>query len=339
MGIKVGINGFGRISTSAIRAIFTQEEGFDLCGINIRKAEYDYLSYLLRYDTVFGRFEKSVETWEEGLVIDGKKVPVFSYDDPALIPWSQCGAEYIVEGTGAFLTGETAGGHLKGGAKKVVISAPAKDKEIPTFVVGVNQEKYSKDMHIVSNASCTTNCLAPLARVLQDNYGIEQGLMTTVHASTSKQKTVDCRTPKDWRTGRSVYGNIIPSTTGAAKAVGLVIPELKGKLTGISMRIPSADGSIVDLNVSLGKDTSYADICAKMEEASETYLKGILKYCKDPIVSADVLMDSHTCVFDSLMGVELNSRFFKLLAWYDNEWGYTIQLLRLIKHMAAVDGK
>ncbi|MBQ9932024.1 MAG: type I glyceraldehyde-3-phosphate dehydrogenase [Firmicutes bacterium] len=339
MAIKIGINGFGRIAIAVTRAIFEQEKDFEIVGINIRKAEFDHMAYLLKYDSVFGRFSKSVETWEKGLVIDGKKIPVFSENDPSTIPWGEVGAEYIVESTGAFLTKETAGKHIESGAKKVVLSAPAKDKDIPTFVIGVNNETYTTDMDIVSNASCTTNCLAPMALVLEKNFGITEGLISTIHAATSKQTVVDKRNTKDWRIGRSTFGNIIPSTTGAAKAVGLVIPELQGKLTGISFRVPSADGSVVDLTVRLEKKTSYEEICEKMKEASETYLKGVLRCSYDPMVSVDVIGDPHTSVFDATMGVQLNENFFKLISWYDNEWGYSTKLLALIRHMYSVDHK
>lgn len=252
MSIKVGISGFGRIGRVVIRAAMDMED-IEIAGINVRNADLDYLVYMLKYDTTFGRFPKSLDKYENGIVIDGKKIPVYSETDALRIPWSECGAEYIVEATGAYCTTEKAMDHIKAGAKKVIISAPAKDKETPTFVYGVNHEKYEKEMCVVSNASCTTNCLAPLCRVLQENWGIDQGLMSTIHSATAKQKVVDARSMKDWRTGRSVFNNIIPSSTGAAKAVGLVIPELQGKMTGISYRVPTSDVSVVDLNVVLKK--------------------------------------------------------------------------------------
>ena len=285
MSIKVGISGFGRISRVVIRAAMDMPE-IEIVGINNRNADLDYLVYQLKYDSTFGRFPKSIEKYEKGIVIDGKKIPVYSESEAINIPWSECGAEYIVEGTGAYTTTEKAMDHIKAGAKKVIISAPAKDKETPTFVFGVNEDGYTKDMHVVSNASCTTNCLAPMCKVLEDNFGIEKGLMSTIHAATAKQKVVDARSQKDWRTGRSVFGNIIPSTTGAAKAVGLVIPSLAGKMTGISYRVPTSDVSVIDLNVVLKKDTSYEEICAAMKKASETNLKGVLEYVDDEVVSS-----------------------------------------------------
>lgn len=338
MAIKVGISGFGRIGRVVIRAAMDMPE-IELSGINVRNADIDYLVYMLKYDSTFGRFPKSLEEYEGGIVIDGKKVPVYSESEAVNIPWSECGAEYIVESTGAYTTTEKAKDHIKAGAKKVIISAPAKDKETPTFVVGVNHEEYKKDYDVVSNASCTTNCLAPLCKVLEDNYGIEQGLMSTIHSATSKQKVVDARSMKDWRTGRSVFNNIIPSTTGAAKAVGLVIPSLKGKMTGISYRVPTANVSIVDLNVMLKKETSYEDICKKVKEASEGALKGIIEFVDDEVVSGDFIGDPCTSIFDSREGIELNSRFFKLISFYDNEYGYSSKVLELIKHMHSVDAK
>ena len=259
MGIKVGINGFGRIGRVALRIMAERPEEFEICGINIRNTDLDFMVYQLKYDTVFGRFNGTVDKYEDGLVINGRKVRVFGESDAVNIPWSECGAEYIIESTGVYLTAELAGAHLNGGAKKVIMSAPAKD-DTPMFVVGVNHDKYTADMKIVSNASCTTNCLAPMVKVLNDTFGVEQGLMSTIHSSTSKQHAVDARDKKDWRIGRSVYGNIIPSTTGAAKAVGKVIPELNGKLTGMSFRIPAADASIVDLTVRLKKPAKYDEI-------------------------------------------------------------------------------
>ena len=294
---------------------------------------------MLKYDSTFGRFPGELGVYEDGITIDGKKIPVYSEDQAINIPWADCGAEYILEGTGAYTTTEKAMDHIKAGAKKVLISAPAKDKETPTFVMGVNHEDYKKEYNVVSNASCTTNCLAPLAKVIQDNFGIKEGLMSTIHAATSKQKVVDARSMKDWRTGRSVFGNIIPTTTGAAKAVGLVIPELQGKMTGISYRIPTADVSLVDLNLVLEKETSYEEICAKVKEASETYLKGILEYVDDEVVSGDFIGDSNTSIFDARQGIELNSKFFKLVSYYDNEYGYSSKCLDMMKHMHAVDSK
>ena len=270
-------------------------------------------------------------------MVTGKKIPVFMEGDAHDIPWGDCGAEYIMEGTGAYNTTEKAQAHLDAGAKKVIISAPAKDKVTPTFVYGVNHEEYKPEYNVVSNASCTTNCLAPLCKVINDNWGIDQGLMSTIHAATAKQKVVDARSMKDWRTGRSVFGNVIPSSTGAAKAVGLVIPKLQGKMTGISYRVPTSDVSIVDLNVALKIETSYEDICKKMKEASETYLKVILDYNDDEVVSSDFIGDSHASSFDAREGIQINGHFLKLISFYDNEWGYTNQIFRLIKHMYQVD--
>ena len=336
MSIKVGISGFGRIGRVVIRAAMDMED-IEIAGINVRNADLDYLVYMLKYDTTFGRFPKSLDKYENGIVIDGKKIPVYSETDALCIPWKECGAEYIVEATGAYCTTEKAMAHIKAGAKKVIISAPAKDKETPTFVYGVNHENYEKEMCVVSNASCTTNCLAPLCRVLQENWGIDQGLMSTIHSATAKQKVVDARSMKDWRTGRSVFNNIIPSSTGAAKAVGLVIPELQGKMTGISYRVPTSDVSVVDLNVVLKKETTYAEICAKMKEASETYLKGVLEYVDDEVVSGDFVGNPCTSIFDAREGIELNNKLFKLIAFYDNEYGYSSKTLELIRYMYKVD--
>ena len=338
MAIKIGVSGFGRISRVVIRAAMDMPD-IEIAGINVRNADKEYMVYMLKYDTVFGRFPKELGIYDDGLIIDGKKVPVYSESDASNIPWGECGAEYIVEGTGAYNTTEKAMVHINQGAKKVVITAPAKDKETPTFVMGVNHESYTADMKIVSNASCTTNCLAPMCKVIEDNWGIEQGLMSTIHAATAKQKVVDARSMKDWRTGRSSFGNIIPSTTGAAKAVGLVVPSLAGKMTGISYRVPTNDVSVVDLNVQLKKPASYEEICAKMKEASETHMKGVLEYVDDEVVSSDFIGDANTSIFDSREGIQLNDRFFKLIAFYDNEYGYSNKVLELIRHMYSVDHK
>ena len=338
MAIKVGISGFGRIGRVVIRAAMDMPE-IEIAGINVRNADLEYLLYMLKYDTIFGRFPRSLELYDKGLIIDGKKVPVYSESEAVNIPWAECGAEYIVEATGAYVTTEKALDHLKAGAKKVIISAPAKDKETPTFVYGVNHQNYTSDMQVVSNASCTTNCLAPLVKVIEDNWGIDQGLMSTIHSATAKQKVVDARSMKDWRTGRCVFGNIIPSTTGAAKAVGLVIPSLQGKMTGISYRVPTADVSVIDLNVVLKKPASYEEICAKIKEASETHMKGVIEYVDDEVVSGDFVGDPCTSIFDAREGIELNDRFFKLIAFYDNEFGYSSKILELIKHTYAVDCK
>lgn len=336
MAIKVGINGFGRIARIATRIIESKPDVFELAGINIRNRDLDFMVYQLKYDTAFHRFNGTVEKYDDGLVVNGKKIRVSSESDVNAIPWSDLGADYIIESTGAFLTKEKTEGHIKGGAKKVIMSAPAKD-DTPMFVYGVNQDKYTKDMQIISNASCTTNCLAPVTKVLNDNWGVVKGLMTTVHASTSKQHTVDAR-DKDWRIGRSVYGNIIPTTTGAAKAVGKVIPELQGKLTGMAMRIPAADASIVDLTCELAKPAKYDEIVAAMEKAAEGELKGVLQVSYDPIVSADVIGQSTPSVFDVKGGIALDDTFVKVLSWYDNEWGYTSNLMNMIEYMAKVDG-
>lgn len=302
MAISIGINGFGRIGRVALRIAINQPDTFKVCGINVRNADLGYMKYMIRYDSTFGRFQGELDTYENGLIIEGQKIPVFSESDAALIPWGACGAEYIIDATGAYCTTEKAKAHLEGGAKKVIISAPAKDGDTPTFIMGINHDKYTSDMPVVSNASCTTNCLAPICKVLEDNYGIEYGLMSTIHAATAKQKVVDSRSQKDWRTGRSAFGNLIPSTTGAAKAISLVIPALKDKMSGISYRVPTSDVSIVDLNVALKKPASYDEICKKVREASETYLSGILDYVEDEVVSSDFIGDSHASIFDARRG-------------------------------------
>ncbi len=273
------------------------------------------------------------------LVVNGKAINVYGCMNPEEIPWSECGAEYVVESTGVFCTTEKASAHIKAGAKKVVISAPAKDKETPTFVCGVNLDKYTKDMKVVSNASCTTNCLAPLAKVINDKFGIVDGLMTTVHSTTATQKTVDAPSKKDWRGGRAAAGNIIPSSTGAAKACALVIPEVKGKLTGMAFRVPTLDVSVVDLTVRTEKATSMEEINAALKEASETYMKGILGYTDEAVVSSDFYSDPRTSIYDATAGIGLNANFFKLVSWYDNEWGYSNKVLNLIQHMVEVDNK
>ena len=318
-----------------IRAAMDMPE-IEIAGINYRNADLDYLIYMLKYDSVFGRFPKELGKYEGGLLIDGRKVPVYSEDDARNIPWGECGAEYIVEGTGAYNTAEKCQAHLDAGAKKVIITAPAKD-DSPTFVVGVNQNEYRPDMNVVSNASCTTNCLAPLCKVLEDNFGIEQGLMATIHAATSKQTVVDKRNNKDWRIGRSVFSSIIPTTTGAAKAVAKVIPSLKGKMTGFAYRVPTNDVSVVDLNVMLKKPASLEEINAAVRKASEGELKGVLEYVEDQCVTCDFIGDANTSIFDATMGIALNDKFFKLIAYYDNEFGYSTKVLELIRHMYSVD--
>lgn len=337
--IKIGINGFGRISRVVIRAVQDMND-IEIAGINIRNADLDYLAYMIKYDSTFGRFNCTVDRWDDkGLIINGKKVPVYSKEVASEIPWNECGAIYVIDGTGAYNTTEKAKAHIDAGAKKVIISAPAKDDITPTFVYGVNHEEYKKDMNIISNASCTTNCLAPLCKILQDNWGIEGGLMATIHSATSKQKTVDARSMKDWRVGRSVFNNIIPTSTGAAKAVGLVIPELKGKMTGISYRVPTQDVSVVDLNVVLSKPAKKEEILEEVKKASESYLKDVVEYVDDEVVSCDFIGDSIASIFDVRQAIQLNDRTFKFVSFYDNEWGYSVQILRMIRHMASVDDK
>lgn len=336
MAVKIGINGFGRIGRVVLRQALEMPDRFEVCAINYRNVDLEYMKYMMKYDSTFGRFPGTVEVYEKGLCFNGVKIPVFNGADAAQVPWGDFGAEYIVESTGAYVTTEKASAHIAAGAKKVIITAPAKDSS-PTFVMGVNHMDYTKDMDVVSNASCTTNCLAPLVKVVSDEFGIVQGLMSTIHAATAKQKVVDARSMKDWRTGRSVFGNIIPSTTGAAKACGLVIPEVKGKLTGMSFRIPAADVSVVDLTVRLGKPTTYDDVCAAVKKASETTMKDIIAYYDEQVVSLDFLGDTHTCNFDASSGIMIDDDFIKLLAWYDNEWGYSNKVLMLIEHMAKVD--
>ena len=338
MAIKIGINGFGRIGRLVFRAGLDNPD-YEFVGINDPFMTPDYCAYMLRYDTVHGQYKGEISYTDDAIVVNGKEIKFYAEMDPANIPWGECGADYVVESTGVFCTTEKASAHIKAGAKKVVISAPAKDKETPTFVCGVNLETYTKGMMVVSNASCTTNCLAPIAKVINDNYGIVEGLMTTVHSTTGTQKTVDGPSKKDWRGGRAAAGNIIPSSTGAAKATALVIPSLKGKLTGMSMRVPTLDVSVVDLTVKLAKATTYEDICAKMKEASETSLKGVLGYTEDAVVSSDFYGDPRTSIFDAKAGIMLNDTFVKLVSWYDNEWGYSNKVLQLISHMAEVDAK
>ena len=339
MAIKIGINGFGRIGRLVFRAAIAQPETFEVVGVNDPFVDADYMVYMVKYDTIHGRFDGCVKEENGKLVVNGKAINVYGCMNPEEIPWSECGAEYVVESTGVFCTTEKASAHIKAGAKKVVISAPAKDKETPTFVCGVILDKYTKDMKVVSNASCTTNCLAPLAKVINDKFGIVEGLMTTVHSTTNTQKTVDAPSKKDWRGGRAAAGNIIPSSTGAAKACALVIPEVKGKLTGMAFRVPTLDVSVVDLTVRTEKATSMEEINAALKEASETYMKGILGYTDEAVVSSDFYSDPRTSIYDATAGIGLNSNFFKLVSWYDNEWGYSNKVLNLIQHMVEVDNK
>ena len=335
MSIKVGINGFGRIGRMVFRASINHPE-IEIVGIN-DLCPADYLAYMLKYDTMHGQFQGTVESTENSIIVNGHEIPISAERNPADLPWGKLGAEYVVESTGLFLTQEKAAGHLAAGAKKVVMSAPSKDAT-PMFVCGVNLDKYTTDMNFVSNASCTTNCLAPIAKVLNDKFGITDGLMTTVHSTTATQKTVDGPSKKDWRGGRGAAFNIIPSSTGAAKAVGVVIPELKGKLTGMSMRVPTADVSVVDLTCRLAKPTTYEEIKAAMKEASESErFKGIIGYTEDAVVSSDFIDDARTSVFDATAGIMLSDTFVKLIAWYDNEWGYSNKVVNLIEHMYKVD--
>jgi len=333
MTIKVGINGFGRIGRLVFRAACTRND-IQVVGIN-DLLDADYMSYMLRYDTVHNRFKGTVEVKNGNLIVNGKEIRITSEKDPANLKWNEIGADYVVESTGLFLDKQTAQAHLAAGAKRVVLSAPSKD-DTPMFVMGVNHTSYKADMTIVSNASCTTNCLAPLAKVVHDKWGIIEGLMTTVHAITATQKTVDGPSKKDWRGGRAAGFNIIPSSTGAAKAVGKVIPELKGKLTGMSFRVPTADVSVVDLTCRLAKPATYEEIKAAMKSASENELKGILGYTDEDVVSSDFIGESKTSVFDAKAGIALSDTFVKLVSWYDNEWGYSSKVLDLIAHMDTV---
>ncbi len=336
MSIKVGINGFGRIGRMVFRATVNHPE-IEIVGIN-DLCPADYLAYMLKYDTMHGQFQGEVSSTENAIIVNGRQIPIFAERNPADIPWGKLEAEYVIESTGLFLTKEKAQAHIDAGAKKVVMSAPSKD-DTPMFVCGVNLDKYTPDMNFVSNASCTTNCLAPIAKVLNDNWGITDGLMTTVHSTTATQKTVDGPSLKDWRGGRAASGNIIPSSTGAAKAVGKVIPELNGKLTGMSMRVPTLDVSVVDLTVNLAKPAKYDEICAAMKKAADGELKGILGYTDEAVVSADFLGDSRTSIFDAKAGIALTDTFVKVVSWYDNEMGYSNKVLELIKHMYSVDHK
>ncbi|HHU57175.1 type I glyceraldehyde-3-phosphate dehydrogenase [Geofilum rhodophaeum] len=332
--IKIGINGFGRIG----RLVFRAAQNFDnvqIVGIN-DLIDVEYMAYMLKYDSTHGRFNGTVEVKDGKLVVNGNAIRVTAERNPADLKWSDVGAEYVVESTGLFLDKEKAKGHIEAGAKKVVMSAPSKD-DTPMFVCGVNLDKYTKDMQFVSNASCTTNCLAPIAKVLNDKFGIVEGLMTTVHATTATQKTVDGPSMKDWRGGRGAGQNIIPSSTGAAKAVGKVIPELNGKLTGMAFRVPTPDVSVVDLTCRLEKPASYADVCAAMKAASEGELKGVLGYTEDAVVSNDFVGETKTSVFDADAGISLNDNFVKVVSWYDNEMGYSTKVVELVQHMYKVD--
>lgn len=336
--VKVGINGFGRIGRLAFRAAL-ENPAVEVMGINDPFIGLDYMVYMLTYDTIHGKYtgEVSVDKESNSLIVNGKAIKIFAEKDPANIAWASCGAEYILECTGVFTTVEKAELHMKGGAKKVVISAPSADARM--FVMGVNHKTYTKDLTVISNASCTTNCLAPLAKVVNDKFGIVEGLMTTVHATTATQKTVDGPSMKDWRGGRAAAGNIIPSSTGAAKAVGKVIPELNGKLTGMAFRVPTLDVSVVDLTVRLEKAATYEEIKAAVKEASEGEFAGILGYTEDAVVSSDFIHDKRTSIFDAEAGISLNGNFVKLVTWYDNEWGYSNKLIDLTVYAAGVDAE
>ena len=331
--MKIGINGFGRIGRLAFRAAM-QRKDIEVVGIN-DLVEPDYMAYMLKYDSTHGIFDGTIEVVNGNLVVNGQTIRVTAERDPANLKWNEIGAEYIIESTGLFLTQESAQKHIDAGAKKVVMSAPAKD-DTPTFVMGVNHKTLLPSQNIVSNASCTTNCLAPITKVLMDNFGIIEGLMTTVHATTATQKTVDGPSAKDWRGGRGASQNIIPSSTGAAKAVGLVIPAIKGKLTGMAFRVPVADVSVVDLTVRLERPATYEQIKKAMKDASEGELKGILGYTEDAVVSQDFLGDARTSIFDADAGIALNDNFVKIVSWYDNEWGYSNKIVDLLQHMSTV---
>nr|ACV88092.1 glyceraldehyde-3-phosphate dehydrogenase 1 [Pilobolus crystallinus] len=334
--INFGINGFGRIGRIVLRASLENPK-VKVVAINDPFIPLDYMIYMFKYDSTHGRFKGTVEKKDGKLVVNGREIAVYSERDPTAIPWGKSGAHYVVESTGVFTTTAAASAHLKGGAKKVIISAPSADA--PMFVVGVNLDKYTKDLTVISNASCTTNCLAPLAKVIDDNFGILEGLMTTVHATTATQKTVDGPSNKDWRGGRGAGANIIPSSTGAAKAVGKVIPKLNGKLTGMAFRVPTPDVSVVDLTVRLEKPASYDEIKAAMKKAAEVGpMKGILGYTEDEVVSTDFVGDVRSSIFDAKAGIQLSPTFVKLISWYDNEYGYSTRVVDLLAYIAEVDG-
>ena len=334
--VKIGINGFGRIGRLVFRAALGNPN-VQVVGINDPFIDLEYMKYMLKYDSIHGQFKGEIGDKNGKLLVNGKEIAVFAEKDPAAIKWSDCGAEYVAEATGVFTTVEKASAHFAGGAKKVVITAPSNDA--PMFVMGVNNDKYTKDLKVISNASCTTNCLAPLAKVIHEKFGIIEGLMTTVHSTTATQKTVDGPSNKDWRGGRAASNNIIPSSTGAAKAVGKVIPELNGKLTGMSFRVPTLDVSVVDLTCKLSKPATYEEIKAAVKEAADNSLKGILAYTEDEVVSTDFIGNPNTSIFDAKAGISLNPTFVKLIAWYDNEWGYSNKVVDLIAYAAGVDAK
>ena len=336
MTVKIGINGFGRIGKLSFQAALEKEE-VEIVAINDPFLQAEYMAYMVKYDTVHGKFNGTVSSTENTLIVNGKEIKVFNEMEPKNIPWGKLGVEYVLECSGAFTTMEKAQAHIDAGAKKVLISAPSKDA--PMFVMGVNNDKYDPSMNIISNASCTTNCLAPLAKVIHDNFGIKEGLMTTVHSTTATQKTVDGASKKDWRGGRAAAANIIPSSTGAAKAVGKVIPELNGKLTGMSFRVPTVDVSVVDLTCNLEKPATLDEIYAAIRKASENEFKGIIEYVDDAVVSSDFIHDSHTSIFDATACIQLTDTFVKLVAWYDNEWGYSNKLVDLAIYISGVDKK
>jgi len=331
--IRIGINGFGRIGRLVFRAGL-DKENVEFVGINDMLTP-DYMAYMLKYDTIHGMFHGEVSSTESSIIVNGKSIPVFSEKDPSKLPWGELDTDFVVESTGLFTTIEKASAHITAGAKKVVISAPSADA--PMFVMGVNHKSYTAGTKIVSNASCTTNCLAPLAKVINDNFGIESGLMTTVHSTTATQRTVDGPSAKDWRGGRAASGNIIPSSTGAAKAVGKVIPELLGKLTGMAFRVPTLDVSVVDLTVNLKRGTTYEEICKVIKAASEGEMKGVMGYTDELVVSSDFIGDARTSIFDADAGIMLNDKFAKLVSWYDNEWGYSNKVIELIQHISTVE--
>ena len=337
MAVKIGINGFGRIGRLVLRVCAENPE-MEVVGINDPFIHADYMAYMTKFDTVHGMFKGEVSAHDDKLVVNGHEIQVYQQMNACDVPWKECGAEYIVESSGVNTTTEKASAHFVGGAKKVVITAPSSDAKM--FVMGVNSDEYTKDMNVVSNASCTTNCLAPLAKVIEEKFGIIEGLMTTVHSITATQKTVDGPSKKDWRGGRAAAHNLIPSSTGAAKAVGKVIPELNGKLTGLSIRVPTPDVSIVDLTCRIEKAATYEEIKQAMKEASESdRWKGIIGYTDQAVVSSDFYSDPHTCIFAATAGISLKPNFVKLIAWYDNEWGYSNKVVDLIAHMAKVDAE
>jgi len=336
MPVKIGINGFGRIGRLVLRAALSKTDQVEVVAVNDPFIDLDYMVYMFKFDSTHGRYKGTVEAKDGKLVVNGHPISVFGVKNPEDIPWGQEGADYVVESTGVFTTKDKAGQHLKGGAKKVIISAPSSDA--PMFVCGVNLDAYKPEYQVVSNASCTTNCLAPLAKVIHDKFGIVEGLMTTVHSTTATQKVVDAPSNKDWRGGRGASANIIPSSTGAAKAVGKVIPDLNGKLTGMAFRVPTTNVSVVDLTAKLRKEATYEEIKAAIREAADGPLRGILAYTEDELVSSDFIGNDHSSIFDAKAGIPLNSTFVKLISWYDNEYGYSCRVVDLVAHMARVDG-